>query len=470
MNTYLTNTILFLIINLLLSIGLLADDLPDFTALAEDASKSVVNIRSTKKVKSSRYNQFNPRGFSDPQYDEFFKRFFGERPRRSPAPNERNVNSAGSGFIISEDGYILTNSHVVIGADEIKVSLSDRREYVAELIGLDERADVALLKIDAKRLPKVKLGKSENLKVGEWVMAIGSPFQLNFSVTAGIVSAKGRSIPSNSETSYVPFIQTDVAINPGNSGGPLFNLAGEVVGINSMIYSGSGGYMGVSFSIPIDYAVDISDQLMDTGKVARGWLGVSIQEVTSDLAEGLGLVTPKGALISQVIPDSPAEKSGYKERDVIIEFNKKAIVYSGDLPQTVGAIKPNTKVSSTIYRDGKKKVINVTVGELPTDQSNILGSASQLSPLGLIVEPLSADEKETLRLKGGVKVIKIDTELIAAQAGIRIGDIIAKISNRPINSIQDFTEVSKDLIPGKNFTMRIIRNGNPFFLSLKLPK
>ena len=329
-------------------------ELPNFSNLAEEASPAVVNITSSRTVKER--NTYG-RGFGDPRYDEFFERFFGQQPRPSmPRENARPVVSTGSGFIISEDGYLLTNNHVVDDADVITVSLGDRREYKAEVVGADERSDVALLKIDAENLPILEIGKSKELKVGEWVVAIGSPFQLRFSVTSGIVSAKGRSIPNGSDSTYVPFIQTDVAINPGNSGGPLFNLEGEVVGINSQIYTRSGGYMGVSFAIPIDYAMDVADQLKENGYVARGWLGVSIQEITSELAEALDMKVPKGALVSQIIEDSPAEKSGLKEEDVILFFDGEEIFYSSDLPLTVGAIRPDTEVNAMVLRDGKKKI------------------------------------------------------------------------------------------------------------------
>ena len=468
MRTYCLNAFKLLSINLLFIVTINAADLPDFTSLAEDSSQAVVNIRSSKTIPNSRFNQFGDRGFNNPQYDEFFKRFFGGPQGRGP--RERNVSSAGSGFIISDDGYILTNSHVVEGADEIKVSLSDRREYEAILVGLDEKADVALLKIKAEGLPQVKIGTSDLLKVGEWVVAIGSPFQLNFSVTAGIVSAKGRSIPNGSDSSYVPFIQTDVAINPGNSGGPLFNLSGEVVGINSQIYTRSGGYMGVSFSIPIDYAMDIADQLRSQGKVSRGWLGVSIQEITSDLAEGLGLDSPKGALVSQVMPDSPAEKAGLKERDVIIEFDGNEIIYSGDLPQTVGAIKPDTKVSALVYRDGRKKQIKVVVGELSSNSSPELSQESSLNPLGLSLKSLSSEDKRNLKILNGVKVIGIEADSIAFNAGIKIGDVITSLANKSVRTETDFLSIVNKLEPGKNFTIRIIRNGNAIFFSLKLLK
>ena len=282
------------------------------------------------------------------------------------------------------------------GADEVIVSLSDRREYKAELIGSDARSDVALLKIEAENLPVVKIGKSDDLKVGEWVVAIGSPFQLNFSVTAGIVSAKGRSIPNGSDSTYVPFIQTDVAINPGNSGGPLFNLEGRVVGINSQIYTRSGGYMGVSFAIPIDYAMDVVEQLKESGSVTRGWLGVSIQEVTSEFAKSLGMEIPKGALVSQVLDKSPADKAGLQVRDVIIEFDGVEIVYSGDLPQTVGSIKPNSKVEAKVIREGKLKNLKVVVGKLPENPT--LANNTQednSSALGIVVKELSLEQKES---------------------------------------------------------------------------
>ena len=468
MHIYLTNALKVVLVNLVFLTTLTASNLPDFTLLAEESSKAVVNIRSTREIKSSKSPRFGGRGFNDPQYDEFFKRFFGDLERRRQQP--RSVNSAGSGFLISEDGYILTNSHVVINADEIIVSLSDRREFLATLVGLDERSDVALLKIEASKLPKVKIGKSKNLKVGEWVVAIGSPFQLNFSVTAGIVSAKGRSIPNGSETTYVPFIQTDVAINPGNSGGPLFNLSGEVIGINSQIYTRSGGYMGVSFSIPIDYAVDIADQLKTRGIVERGWLGVSIQEITSDLAEGLGLDAPRGALISQIVPNSPADKAGLQERDVILKFDGKEIIYSGDLPQTVGAIKPDSKVSVLIYRDGKRKIIQVVVGELKQVSSIESYTNSTTSKLGIEVEAISDEEKKTYKLTKGVKVIKLNPESIGVEAGIQVGDIITSIDNKSTATSREFSVITEALEAGKKFTIRIVRNGSAIFLSLKLTK
>ena len=442
-----------------------ARELPNFADLAENSSPAVVNITSSRTLKErSAYG----RDFRDPRYDEFFERFFGQQPRPSqPQENTRPVISTGSGFIISEDGYLLTNNHVVEDADEITVSLGDRREYRAEVVGADERSDVALLKINAKNLPSLKIGKSKELKVGEWVVAIGSPFQLRFSVTSGIVSAKGRSIPNGSDSTYVPFIQTDVAINPGNSGGPLFNLDGEVVGINSQIYTRSGGYMGVSFAIPIDYAMDVADQLKEKGYVARGWLGVSIQEITSELAEALDMDVPKGALISQIIKDSPAEQSGLKEEDVILFFDGEEIFYSSDLPLTVGAIRPETKVNAMVLRDGKKKTIKVTVGELPKDPA-IAFNDTQENILGIVVEN-QVKNNQRIFIEG-VLVASVDPDGVAYKSGIRRGDIIYSLARVKIQNVNEFRDVLSELDVEKNTTIGVSRNGNKRILSLNLSK
>ena len=442
-----------------------ARNLPNFSDLAEEASPAVVNITSTREMKQR--NSYG-RGFGDPRYEEFFERFFGQQPRPStPRENTRPIVSTGSGFIISEDGYLLTNNHVVEDADEITVSLGDRREYSAEIIGADPRSDVALLKIEAENLPTLKIGNSSNLRVGEWVVAIGSPFQLRFSVTSGIVSAKGRSIPNGSDSTYVPFIQTDVAINPGNSGGPLFNLDGEVIGINSQIYTRSGGYMGVSFAIPIDYAMDVADQLKENGYVARGWLGVSIQEVTSELAEALGMEVPKGALISQIIADSPAENSGLKEEDVILFFDGEEIFYSADLPLTVGAIRPDSKVNAMILRDGLKKTITVTVGELPKDPA-LAFNETQQNFLGLVVEDQINDGRRLFI--EGVMVTSIDPDGLAYKSGIRRGDIVYSLGRAKISNVNEFKEILSSLDQEKSTTIGISRNGNKRILSLNLSK
>ena len=440
-------------------------DLPNFSDLAEEASPAVVNITSSRTVKNR--NSYG-RGFGDPRYDEFFERFFGQQPRPSvPRENTRPVTSTGSGFIISADGYLLTNNHVVEDADEITVSLGDRREYKAEVIGADERSDVALLKIDAENLPVLKIGRSKDLRVGEWVVAIGSPFQLRFSVTSGIVSAKGRSIPNGSDSTYVPFIQTDVAINPGNSGGPLFNLEGEVIGINSQIYTRSGGYMGVSFSIPIDYAMDVADQLKENGYVARGWLGVSIQEITSELAEALDMDVPKGALISQIVEDSPAEKSGLKEEDVILFFDGEEIFYSSDLPLTVGAIRPDSEVNAMVLRDGKKKTIKVTVGELPKDPE-LAFNDTEKNILGLVVN--NQTNTEDRNFLEGVVVSQVDPQGIAYRSGIRTGDIIYSLARIKVKNVAEFKDILSELDTERNTTIGVARNGNKRILSLNLSK
>ncbi len=460
---------LFPLITLFISLNIQSanQQLPSFSELAEASSPAVVNISSSKTVKGRNYV---PRGFNDPFYDDFFKRFFGEPP--SQGQREREVRSGGSGFIISRDGYLLTNNHVVDDADEIIVSLSDRREYKAELIGSDERSDLALLKIEADNLPVVKIGNSNQLKVGEWVVAIGSPFQLNFSVTAGIVSAKGRSIPNGSDSTYVPFIQTDVAINPGNSGGPLFNLEGKVVGINSQIYTRSGGYMGVSFAIPIDYAMDIVNQLKEGGSVARGWLGVSIQEVTSDFAKSLGMSVPKGALVSQVMPDSPAEKAGLQVRDVIVEFDGVEIVYSGDLPQTVGSVKPGSKIEAEIIREGKTKKIKIEVGQLPENFSvSSTSQGNKSNDLGIVVRELTFEERREMNIDHGVIITEVNPEGLAAEQGIRKGDIITYLLNEKIRNTRDLSSAIEKAKENFDVAMiGIVRDGVQTFRSLKLTK
>jgi serine protease Do len=462
MKLFLLPTVFVLTVNLLF-----AKDLPNFSDLAEESSPAVVNITSTKTPSRNSQNPMGERGFGDPRYDEFFKRFFGEQ-----GPNQRPqgpVKSTGSGFIISDDGYLLTNNHVIEGADEVTVSLGDRREFKAEVVGSDPRSDVALLKIEAKGLPILKIGSSKKLRVGDWVVAIGSPFQLSFSVTAGIVSAKGRSIPNGSNSTYVPFLQTDVAINPGNSGGPLFNLEGEVVGINSQIYTRSGGYMGVSFAIPIDYAMDVADQLKEKGYVARGWLGVSIQEITTELAEALEMEVPKGALISQIVEDSPAESSGLLEEDVILFFDGEEIFYSSDLPQTVGAIKPGSIVNAMVLRDGKKKTIKVTVGELPKDPEKMFSGASgNKNLLGIVVE--NQDESNSDKKIPGVLVKQLAPGGLAERAGILQGDIIYSLGGKRLEDVEDFDNALLELKSDGITRIGVARNGRKIILSLKLSK
>ncbi|MGH8671472.1 MAG: Do family serine endopeptidase, partial [Burkholderiales bacterium] len=335
---------------MLFSAGVRAAELPDFTGLVDREGLKVVNVSTTQTLVRSPMLPQMPNLPEDHPFYDFFKRFGPPQL----APREFEAKSLGSGFIISNDGYILTNAHVVMAADDITVRLTDKREFKAKVIGADKRTDVALLKIEAKGLPMVTMGNPDRLKVGEWVVAIGSPFGFESSVTAGIVSAKGRALPSDS---YVPFIQTDVAINPGNSGGPLFNLSGEVVGINSQIYSRTGGFMGLSFAIPIDVAMGVADQLRTSGKVSHGWLGVMIQDVTEDLADSFGLNEARGALIAKVDTDSPADKSGLKPGDVILSFAGKPVQTSADLPRIVGNTKPGEQVAVTLWRDGASKIL-----------------------------------------------------------------------------------------------------------------
>ena len=420
--------------------------LPDFTTLVEQASPAVVNI-STKQKLPDRVasGQMPDLEGLPPMFREFFERNMPQQPRSPRGDRQREAMSLGSGFIISSDGYVLTNNHVVADADEIIVRLSDRSELQAKLIGTDPRTDVALLKVEGKNLPTVKLGDSE-LKVGEWVLAIGSPFGFDHSVTKGIVSAKGRTLPNDT---YVPFIQTDVAINPGNSGGPLFNMKGEVVGINSQIFTRSGGFMGLSFAIPIDVALDVSNQLKKDGKVSRGWLGMVIQEVNKDLAESFGLDKPAGALVAQVLENGPAAKGGLQVGDVILSMNGQPIVMSADLPHLVGSLKDGEKAKLEIIRNGKRQTLDVAVGPMPDDDADIGagsgadGSAERNSNrLGVSVSDLTAEQKKTLELKGGV-VIKEVQDGPAAMIGLRPGDVISHLNNQAVVSAKQFTEIAR---------------------------
>ena len=369
----------------------------------------------------------------------------------------------------------MTNHHVIEDATEIKISLNDRREFKAKLIGSDKKADVAVLKIESsENLPFLTLGNSDEVRVGDWVVAIGSPYRLNFSVTAGIISAKTRSVPGQG-TSYIPFIQSDVAINPGNSGGPLFNLKGQVIGINAMIYSGSGGYMGISFTIPMNYAKEIVDQIKESGVVARGWLGVSVQEITKDLADSFNLGTPRGALVGSIIQGSPAEKAGFKNGDVILEFNNEKIIYSGDLPLIVGRIKPDVKVNALVFRDGKEKIISVKIGQLEEAIKNEVipvESPKKQNKLGLIVssiEEISVEDRENFNLKNGVIVQEVFSGP-AKEAGIQPGDVITSISQRKIKDLKDYTKIVKSLKKGSSVPIRIVRQGNGSFLTIKILK
>ncbi|KFJ90463.1 serine peptidase [Pseudomonas indoloxydans] len=446
--------------------------LPDFTDLVEEASPAVVNI-STRQKMPERAVAGHP-ALPDleglpPMFREFFERSIPQMPH-NPGGRQREAQSLGSGFIISPDGYIMTNNHVVADADEIIVRLSDRSELEAKLIGADPRSDVALLKVEGKHLPVVRLGKADDLKVGEWVLAIGSPFGFDHSVTAGIVSAKGRNLPSDS---YVPFIQTDVAINPGNSGGPLFNLQGEVVGINSQIFTRSGGFMGLSFAIPMEVAMQVADQLKADGKVTRGWLGVVIQEVNKDLAESFGLDKPAGALVAQVLEDGPADKGGLQVGDVILSLNGKPIIMSADLPHLVGGLKPGQKAELDVVRDGSRKKLSVTVGTLPEEGQELAasgpaqGGERSSNRLGVTVVELTAEQKKGLDLKGGV-VVKEVLGGPAAMIGLRPGDVITHLNNQAIDSTRTFTQVAQDLPKNRSVSMRVLRQGRASFITFKL--
>ena len=445
----------------------LVTGLPDFTALVKKEAPAVVNISTVTRRERSQQSQLD-------QLPEMFRRFFDEfgggpgGPGGVPSPRSE-VESLGSGFIISSDGYVLTNYHVVGEADEIVVRLQDRRELDAELIGSDPQSDLALIKVDASDLPVVDIGSSDDLQVGEWVLAIGAPFGFDSSVTAGIVSAKGRSLPTDN---YVPFIQTDVAINPGNSGGPLFNLNGQVVGINSQIVSRSGGYMGLSFAIPIDLAMDVADQLKETGEVSRGWLGVLIQEVDRDLAESFGLDKPMGALVAQVQSGSPAAEAGLQPGDVIIAFNGREIQRSAQLPKWVGALKAGTEAEMTVVRDGDEKTLEVTVGELPDNpQAGMAGQPDQdqgeSDKLGLEVRAASAAELARVKADHGVVITGVQ-DGPAARAGLSSGDLLVSLDGKPVDSLDAYREIAADLPDEGTVPALVNRDGNARFVAIKL--
>ncbi len=448
-----------------------ARELPDFTRLVESYGPAVVNI-STKQTTA---RQMLPPGLELPElpqgtpWDDLLRRFFGEG-QGGGAPQEREARSLGSGFIIDGDGYILTNNHVVEEADEIVVRLSDRRELIAELLGADKRSDIALLKVDASDLPVVKIGKSSEIKVGEWVMAIGTPFGFDHSVSVGVVSALGRSLPSEN---YVPFIQTDVAINPGNSGGPLFNLDGEVVGINSQIYSRTGGFMGLSFAIPIDVAMDVARQLKEQGHVTRGWLGVLIQDVTRELAESFGMDKPMGALVAQVLEDSPGEKGGIEVGDVILEYNGEEVQYSSELPPMVGRTRVGDSARVKVLRNGKEKILKIRIGELPAEEAiskNDKPAKSSADRLGLSVTDLTAEQRKALEIeKGGVLVNEVVSGA-AASAGIERGDVITRMDNKVVENSKQFKALVEKLPAAKSVPVLVIRRSGPIFLALKVPE
>lgn len=430
-----------------------AAEYPNFKPLIKQNADAVVNISASQEISQTQQQQI----------PEIFKRFFGDQIPFE-MPQQRQEDSLGSGFIISRDGYILSNHHVIENADKVIVRLTDRRELEAEVIGSDPETDVAILKVNAKDLPYVKIGNSDKLEAGDWVVAIGSPFGFDYSVTAGIVSATGRSLPGDN---YVPFIQTDVAINPGNSGGPLFNMDGEVIGINSQIYSRTGGFMGLSFAIPIDVAMNVADQLKSKGRVDRGWLGVMIQDVNRELAESFGLSKPHGALIAEVVKDSPAEKAGLLAGDVITAFNNKEIVFSSDLPHLVGQAKPNSRHRLTVIRNGKAKLIGVRLGALDSDEAQVLTNnpPQQVEKLGLIVTELSEKEKTQYNIDHGVRIADVVSQE-AKQAGLSAGNIVLQVDNVLIHSVDQYERVIDRLKEDRYVPVLVLRNGAPTYIAL----
>lgn len=427
---------------------------PEFADIVERTSPAVVNISATAKSKPVEA------GLDDMQ--ELLRRFYGlDAQPQQP----RAKQSFGSGFIIGKEGYVLTNNHVIDEADKVTVRLSDRREVEAKVIGTDPRSDIALLKIVADNLPVVKIGDPAKLRVGDPVLAIGSPFGFDYSATAGIVSAKARALPNEA---YVPFIQTDVAINPGNSGGPLFNTAGEVIGVNSQIYSRSGGFMGVSFAIPIDVAMEVVAQLREKGKVSRGYLGVAIQEVTKELADAYGLARPAGALIASVEADSPADKAGLKSGDVVTQFNNININLAAELPQAIGRAKVGDTYSLSVVRERKSLQLQVKIQPIPEEQSVAAKAASpDLSRLGLTLRDLQESEKASLKLAGGAVVVKVAAGS-GADAGLRNGDVITRLGSTAITNAREFVAAARKLNAGVTVPVSVLRRGSTVILALKL--
>ena len=447
--------------------------LPDFTELVEQVGPSVVNIRTMEKIRPPA----TPSAGSEEEMQEFLRRFFGvpipNVPRQGPRQNrpqeEAQPRGVGSGFILTTDGFIMTNAHVVEGADEVLVTLTDKREFKARIVGADKRTDVAVVKIQATGLPAVRVGDVSRLKVGEWVMAIGSPFGLDNTVTAGIVSAKQRDTGD-----YLPFIQTDVAINPGNSGGPLINMRGEVVGINSQIYSRSGGFMGISFAIPMDEAIRVSDQLRANGRVTRGRIGVQIDQVTKEIAESIGLGKAHGVLVRGVEEGSPAEKAGIEAGDIITRFDGRVIEKPSDLPRLVGNAKPGNRVSLSIFRRGSSQDLQITVGEMEPDKTTAQRNAEKPAPiasaqhLGLVVSDLNEAQRKELRLRGGVRVESAADP--AARAGVREGDVVLAIANLQVNSVREFEAILSKVDKTRTVSMLIQRGGAAQYVLIRPQK
>ncbi len=450
--------------------------LPDFTGMAREFGPAVVNISTVQNAGSNG----SGKGYSLPDLPEdsplreFFRHFFDENGngKGMEPPGGQRAKSLGSGFFISKDGFILTNYHVIKDADEVLVRTTDRREFKAEVVGSDRRSDIALLKVDIQDAATVKIGSAKDLQVGEWVLAIGSPFGFDHSVTAGIVSAKRRSLPSEN---YVPFIQTDVAINPGNSGGPLIDLDGNVVGVNSQIYSRTGGFMGLSFAVPIDLAMSVVDQLRTKGKVSRGWLGVMIQDVTRELAETFGMQFPRGALVAQVLPDSPAQQAGIQTGDVILAFNDQPVHTSASLPPLVGASPVDRASKLELLRDGEQMTLDVVIGELPEEEQQASiktkAEAKSGSPLNIQVRDLNREERAQLGISAeqGVLVEKVAPGP-AASAGMKPGDVILKFASKSVRNVQGLAELVDSVPAGKAVAVLIQRQDGRLFMALKMPE
>ena len=439
--------------------------LPDFTEIVEASSPAVVKILVEYEAENPRYQE------ELEELPESLRRFFDFRGR-PPVPRERA--GMGSGFIFSSNGFVITNHHVVDGAKHVVVRLPTRQEFDAEIIGTDPRSDLAVLKIAGDSLPILRLADDGAVKVGQWVLAIGSPFGLDFSVTAGIVSAVGRSLPTTAGDNYVPFIQTDVAINPGNSGGPLFNLEGEVIGVNSQIFTRSGGSIGLSFAIPSSVVRNVVAQIQETGEVERGWLGVSIQDVDRNLADSFGLDRPRGALIAQVGKDSPAENAGLASGDIIVSFDGHAVETSADLPHIVGLIAPGTSVEAVIMRDGKERSIEVEVGVLAADAvarvETEAASDGTVRLLGMRIAPVEAELLSELGLSGGVRVVGVKPGSPAAESGVEEGDILTRLGSRAISQITDLDGVADELVSGASVPARLIRGRSPLFIGIRIPE
>jgi len=464
------NALLVLLLCLqVVNAGAQTRELPDFTELAEKQGPAVVNVSTTQTIRGNRMFPQVPELDEDDPMFEFFRRFI---PRQPGMPREFQNKSLGSGFIISNDGYVLTNAHVVDSADEILVKLTDKREFKAKVIGADKRTDVALIKIEANGLPTVRMGDPSRLKVGEWVVAIGSPFGFENSVTAGIVSAKGRSLP---QENFVPFIQTDVAINPGNSGGPLFNMKGEVVGINSQIYSRTGGYMGLAFAIPIDVAMEVQSQLRASGRVSRGKIGVVIQEVTKEIAESFGLTKPAGALVNAVEKGGPADKAGVEAGDIILKFDGKTVGNSSDLPRIVGGTRPGNKVQLQVWRKGAAKDLTVTVAEIPEEKTAQRGQKrskpAEISAnrLGLVLSELSPEQKRELKVQHGLLVEDVRSNGVRSE--LRPGDIILSLVHKgtttEAKSVDQFNKMLSQLDKTATITLLVRRGEQQTYVTIK---